>query len=204
VERLIRAQFGPIVDGMPIVVDSVARSRKSVVAATSTALVVVAVFTFGAIAHSGAAVDTNAPVLASLAISPTTIDTSAGPAVVTITARLTDEMSPSIGGTAPLSRIVLTGPHGQQQAIAYLSQAQRISGTASDGVYRSSATIAWHAELGHWSATAVLDDISGNTRSLSAADLAASGFPSGIDQTGAGDTTPPQLVASTARPGQCA
>jgi hypothetical protein len=189
VGRLIWGHFGPIVDEM------VARSRRSVVAATATALVVVAMFSFGAIARSGAAVDTNAPVLASLAMTPTSIDTSAGPVAVTITARLTDETSPSIGGTAPLSRIILTGPHGQQQAIAYLSQAQRISGTATDGVYRSTATISWHAEPGHWTASAVLVDISGNTRSLTAGDLAAAGFPSGVDQTGAGDTTAPQLVA---------
>ena len=172
-----------------------ARSRRSVVAATATALVVVAMFSFGAIARSGAAVDTNAPALVSLAMTPTTVDASAGPVSVTVTARLTDETSPSIGGTAPLSRVILTGPNGQQQAIAYLSQAQRISGTAADGVYRSTATIAWHSESGLWTVSAVLVDISGNTRSLSADDLTAAGFPSGIDQTGVGDTAAPQLVA---------
>ena len=165
------------------------------VAATSTAFVLVAFVLLGFTERGAAAVDTNAPVLASLAMTPTTVDTSAGPAVVTMTARLTDETSPSIGGTAPLSRIVLTGPGGQQQAIAYLSQAQRISGTAADGVYRSTSTIPWHSEPGRWSASAVLVDISGNTRSLSTADLAAAGFPSAVDQTGAGDTAAPQLVA---------
>ncbi|HEV7524970.1 MAG TPA: hypothetical protein VGP92_08390, partial [Acidimicrobiia bacterium] len=164
-------------------------------AATSTALLLLALVSFGAVAHSGAAVDTNAPVLASLAISPTTVDTSAGAAVVTITARLTDERSPSIGGTAPLSRVILTGPGGQQQATAYLSQAQRISGTAADGVYRSTLSIPWHAAPGRWTASAVLVDISANSRSLTTANLTASGFPSGIDQTGAGDTHAPQLVA---------
>src|SRR4051794_36521793 len=103
-----------------------ARSRRSVVASFSTALVLVSLVLFGAIARSGAAVDTNAPILVSLAMTPATIDTSTGPAVVTITVRLTDERSPSIGGTAPLSRVILTGPSGQQQATAYVSQAQRI------------------------------------------------------------------------------
>jgi hypothetical protein len=173
----------------------VARNRRSVVAATSTVFVLVAFVLFGFTERGAAAVDTNAPVLASLAMTPTTVDTSAGPAVITITARLADETSPSIGGTAPLSRIVLTGPGGQQQAIAYLSQAQRISETAADGVYRSTSTVPWHAEPGRWSASAVLVDISGNTRSMSTADLAAAGFPSAVDQTGAGDTTAPQLVA---------
>ena len=172
-----------------------ARRRRSIVATTATALGVVALVSFGAIARSGAAVDTNAPVLVSLAMTPTTVDTSSGPAVITITARLTDERSPSIGGSAPLSRIVLTGPGGQQQATAYVSQAQRISGTATDGIYRSTLSIPWHAEPGQWNASAVLVDISGNTRTLSAANLAAAGFPSSVAQTGAGDTTAPQLVA---------
>ena len=177
-KRLIRVGFGPILDGM------VARNRRSVVAATSTVFVLVTFILLGFSERGAAAVDANAPVLASLAITPTTVDTSAGPAVVTMTARLTDETSPSIGGAAPLSRIVLTGPGGQQQAIAYLSQAQRISGTAADGVYRSTLTIPWHAEPGRWSASAVLVDISGNTRSMSTANLAAAGFPAAVDQTG--------------------
>ncbi len=165
------------------------------VTAISTALCLVALVSFGTMARSGAAVDTNAPVLASFAMSPTTVDTSAGPAVVTITARLTDEQSPSIGGTAPLSKVVLTAPGGQQQATAYLSQAQRISGTATDGVYSSTLTIPWHAAPGQWSASAVLVDISGNTATMTTANLAAAGYPSSIDQSGAGDTTAPQLVA---------
>jgi len=174
----------------------IAKRRRSVLAAgTVAAVALVAYLLIGTAAPGGAAVDTNAPVLASLAISPATVDTSAGPAVVTITAGLTDETSPSIGGSVPLSRVILTGPGGQQQATAYLSQAQRISGSATDGIYQSTLTIPWHAEPGQWSAAAVLVDISGNTRTLNAADLGAAGFPTGVDQTGAGDTTAPQLVA---------
>jgi hypothetical protein len=179
----------------------VVRHRRSVVAAAATALALI-VFVLGATSgRSGAAADTSAPVLVSLSISPSSVDTSAGPATITITARLTDQSSPSIGGTAPLSRVVLTGPSGNQQAIAYISQAQRISGTATDGTYRSTTTIPWHAEPGRWGASAVLVDISGNTRSMTTADLAAAGLATGVDQNGAGDTTPPQLVALGITPG---
>ena len=132
------------------------------VGAAATALVLFAGFSYSAMGRSGASVDTNAPVLAALAISPASVDTSSGPAVVTVTARLTDEQSPSIGGSVPLSRIILTGPGGQQHAIAYLSQAQRTSGTPADGIYASTLTIPWHAEQGQWGASAVLVDISGN------------------------------------------
>jgi hypothetical protein len=173
----------------------VARSRRSVVAAATTVLLLIAGVSYAAIGRSGAAVDTNAPVLVSLAISPTSVDTSSGPAVLTITARLTDEQSPSIGGSVPLSRIILTGPGGQQQAIAYVSQAQRVSGTPADGIYTSTLTMPWHAQQGQWTASAVLVDISDNARTMSTSDLLAAGFPSVVTQTGAGDTTPPQLVA---------
>jgi hypothetical protein len=186
---LIPAEFGPIGDEM------VARSRRSVVAAATTVVFLIAGVSYAAIGRSGAAVDTDAPVLASLAISPTSVDTSSGPAVITITARLTDEQSPSIGGSVPLSRVILTGPSGQQQAIAYLSQAQRVSGTPADGIYTSTLTMPWHAQQGQWGASAVLVDISDNTRTMSTSDLVAAGFPSVVTQTGAGDTAPPQLVA---------
>jgi hypothetical protein len=172
-----------------------ARRRRSVVAAATTVVLLFAFVSLERMAQGAAAVDTNPPVLASLAISPTTVDTSAAPAVVTITARLTDERSPSIGGTAPLSRVVLTGPGGQQQATAFLSQAQRISGTATDGVYRATLKIPWHAAPGNWNASAVLVDLSGNTRSLTTANLVGAGFPATVVQTGAGDTKAPQLVA---------
>jgi hypothetical protein len=165
------------------------------VAAISTTALLVAFVSFGTMVRSGAAVDTNAPVLASLAMSPSSVNTSTGPAVVTITARLTDERSPSIGGTAPLSRVVLTGPGGQQQVTAYLSQAQRVSGAPTDGIYTSTLKIPWHAAPGSWNASAILVDISGNTRALSTANLASSGFPSAVTETGPGDTKPPQLVA---------
>ncbi len=171
------------------------RRRRSIVGAIAASALIAAFVSFGMMVRSGAAVDTNAPVLASLAISPATVDTAAAPATVTITARLTDERSPSIGGTAALSRIVLTGPGGQQQAIAYLSQAQRISGTAADGTYRSTLQIPRHSASGRWAASAVLVDISGNTRTLTNSALVGAGFPAAVTQTGAGDTTPPQLVA---------
>jgi len=173
----------------------VVRRRRSVVVAAAVAFVLIG-FVLGATAgRSGAAADTAAPVMVSLQISPASVDTSAGPASVTITAHLTDQTSPSIGGTVPLSRVVLTGPSAHQSTTAYVSQAQRTSGSATDGVYVATATIPWHAEPGRWSASAVLVDISGNTSSLSTGDLSAAGFSTGVDQTGPGDTAPPQLVA---------
>ena len=130
---LIPAEFGPIGDEM------VARSRRSVVAAATTALVVIAVVLVrGDRPQRGRRRHQRARTRLARDDARRRSTPRAGPAVVTITARLTDEQSPSIGGTAPLSRVILTGPAGQQQAIAYLSQAQRVSGTPTDGIYRSS------------------------------------------------------------------
>jgi hypothetical protein len=145
---------------------------------------------------SGAATDLDAPVLASLSITPGSVNTEDGPAAVTVEARLTDETSPSIGGRAPLSYVALTGPGGQQRAVAYLSHANRISGGPTDGVYRSTISLPWHAEPGRWAASALLVDTMGNTASLTTANLGGRG----VDQTGAGDTTAPQLLALTVAP----
>ena len=150
--------------------------------------------------RSGAAVDTDAPVLASLAMTPTTVDTSSGPAVITITARLTDERSPSIGGTRAAQPDHPDRSGRAQQATAYVSQAQRISGTATDGVYRSTLTIPGTPAPGPWNASAVLSTSPATPATLTTANLAAAGFPSRSNQTGPGDTHAPQLVALGSRP----
>jgi hypothetical protein len=151
-------------------------------------------------ARSGALVDNQAPQVVALSLSRTSVDASAGPADVVVDARITDAVGLSIGGDVPLTRFVLTGPGGQQRATAYVSRAQLVSGGAADGTYRTTVTVPWHAEPGRWTATFVLYDSVGNTATMNAAALAGAGLPSGIDQTGPGDTTPPQLAALSVSP----
>ena len=178
----------------------VGRNRRSAIVAFGACGFLVASILVVTAQPGGAAGDTTPPVFASLSIAPASIDTSDGPVDLTIDAHLVDASGPSNGGILPLSRVVLTGPHGQQHVTGYLSQAQRIGGTATDGTYRTVVTLRWHAEPGRWSASAVLVDAAGNSRSFTTADLAAAGLVSGIDQTGAGDTTAPQLVALSIAP----
>src|SRR5689334_1398379 len=163
----------------------VGRSRRSIVVALAGVLLLAASIVAGSASRGSATTDTSAPVLASLTVTPGSVDTSDGPVVVTFVAHITDESGLSIGGRVPLSSISLIGPGGQQRANADVSQAQRVSGSATDGTYRTTTTMRWHSEPGAWRAKVTLYDIAGNTRTVTA---------SGVNQTGAGDTTPPQLV----------
>ncbi len=172
--------------------------RRSALAALVVGVLFTASLVTGSAARSYAATDNTPPTLAGLTISPTTVDTSNGPVTISVEAHVTDDTGLSIGGRVGLSEIVVTGPGGQQTATAYISQAQRVSGTALDGVYDTTLVLPWHAEPGSWSASVTLIDIAANTRTLAAADLAGAGFPSYITQTGPGDTTPPSLVARRA------
>ena len=174
--------------------------RRSVVAALAVGVVFAASLVTGNAARSDASTDTTPPALAGLVISPTTVDTSNGPVTISVEAHVTDDTGLSIGGRVGLSQIVVTGPGGQQTATAYLSQAQRVSGTALDGVYDTTLVLPWHAEPGNWNASVTLIDIAANTRTLTASDLAGAGLPSHITQTGPGDTTPPALVALAVAP----
>ena len=173
----------------------VGRIRRSTVVALSVGSLVVASLVLSGATRGGALTDVDAPVLASLSLTPDSVDASNGPVTVTVVARVTDATSPSIGGAVPLSNLVLTGPGGQQHVTVYFSQAQRISGGPTDGMYQATATLRWHAEPGRWNATATLVDLAGNTRTMTTADLSSAGLPTGIDQTGPGDVTPPQLVS---------
>jgi hypothetical protein len=177
-----------------------ARRRRWTVGLVAAGLVAALGLTIARPARSGALVDNQAPQVVALSLSRAAVDASAGPADVVVDARITDVVGLSIGGDVPLTRFVLTGPGGQQRATAYLSRAQLVSGSAADGTYRTTVTIPWHAEPGRWTATFVLYDSVGNTATMNAAALAGAGLPSGIDQTGPGDTTPPQLAALSVSP----
>ena len=169
--------------------------RRATVVATGVA--VAGIVALGGSARPSAAVsDFTAPQLASLSFTPGSIDTSGGAATVTVDARITDDVAgPSIGGRVPLSHVDLVGPGGNQRAVAYLSVAQRISGSALDGTYRTTITLPWHAEPGRWNASAVLYDTVANTRSYTTANLQGGGLSDGLTQTGAGDTLAPSLIS---------
>jgi hypothetical protein len=153
--------------------------------------------------HAGASLtaDTTPPQLASLTITPSTIDTSTAAQNVTVQAHITDDLAGlSDGGSEPVSTITFTGPSGAQHATGYLTQAQRTAGSPLDGTYATIVTIPRASETGTWSATVSLVDTVGNTASLTSTQLAAAGDDSGFQQTGAGDTAAPTVLSLAISP----
>ena len=102
--------------------------------------------------------DTVPPSLVSLAISPGQVDVSNSAATITVTARITDNLSGNAGesySSSP-SQIRFRSPSGSQFVDALLSGTERVSGTARDGRYRYKMTIPKHAESGKWTIESVL------------------------------------------------
>jgi ribosomal protein L24E len=174
------------------------RIRRVVVAAIAAVCALTGLVAFAG--RSVAATDTAAPSLVTLALTPGTVDTEDDAVTVTVEARIIDDTGVSIGGSVPLTRLELTGPGGLQRSTVYLSRANRVSGTDTDGVYRAAATMRRQSEPGRWTAALVLVDAVGNSRTLAAADLRARGLPDGVDQTGAGDLNAPELAALSVAP----
>ncbi len=120
-----------------------------------------------------------------MSLSVPSIDTSQGPAQITVTAHITDDL------TGLATGLVSAPGHGWG---ANFAAANRISGTALDGVYQVTLNIQRYALPGTYPLEVSLDDALGNHRTLTSADLAAAGLPSAFDQVGAGDAQGPQLV----------
>ena len=147
----------------------------------------------------GAVSDTSAPELVEFGVSPASVDVSAGPATVTLRARITDDLS----GHAPSalvsgSSLTLQGPsgYGSPSISAFFYQAQRVDGDALDGVYELEVTVPQFAEAGTWSVSSLsLRDAVGNNAWLDAADVAALGLDTTFEVRGAvSDTSAPELV----------
>jgi DNA-binding beta-propeller fold protein YncE len=113
--------------------------------------------------------DTQAPVLASLDYTPKQVDTSTASADVTVSARITDDLSGFRTGC-----LVFQSPSGNKAASACFS---RVSGTATDGIYSGTVTIPAFTEPGTWVAYAYIYDQVGNYHPYSTSDLQTAGFP---------------------------
>jgi hypothetical protein len=140
--------------------------------------------------------DTTAPAMTGLTFSTPSIDTSAGPASITIRAQLSDAGSGVPNPYGP--SISFVSPSNRQYASAML---QRISGTAQEGTYEGTVTIPRYAERGTWTVSGLYaSDQIGNSVSFSRDALVAAGMPSSFDQTGADDSTAPTITALTVAP----
>jgi hypothetical protein len=128
--------------------------------------------------------DTTPPRLPGFAIAPRTLDTSNGSQLIAITAHLTDDGSGvRAAGAGTVSHVQFRSP-GSTFLLARFDAAHRISGSATDGVYRDVLSLPAGSDTGTWAVTNMrLVDEAGNSRTLDAAQLDARGFPSSFANT---------------------
>ena len=134
--------------------------------------------------------DVTPPVLAEFSFTPTTVNVTAGSVDVTVTARITDDLSGFSGGG-----VIFQSPSGQQSAGLNFGSGNRISGDDNDGIYEFPITITQYAEFGTWVAYQFyLPDLASNVSVLYTDDLITAGFPTELSVVSVEDVTPPVLV----------
>lgn len=89
--------------------------------------------------------DTTGPAYSAVVVNPTSINTTLADATVTVDVRITDDMAGYDAGT-----IQFRSPDAHQVQSAWITAADRISGTALDGTYRVTLTIPRYSDLGEW------------------------------------------------------
>src|SRR5256885_2065663 len=102
---------------------------------------------------SEASQDVTPPKLVAFSISPSTVDTSSGPVVITFSARITDDLS----GLSYASVRFQSASGGQARAVEFVGQ-NRTSGTALDGTYTTTFTLPQFSEQGTWTGLIELFD----------------------------------------------
>jgi serine protease len=150
---------------------------------------------FGAsVTVASAQADSTPPALGSLTITPTSIDVGNGPATITATATITDDIS----GVAESC-----GCAGHQIAFEQSSTGQVAISTftrAAGNTWTAAVTIPQSAGTGTWRLRLIsLRDNAGNSRTYFAADLAAMGLAPQIAVTATG-VAPPASAPYTGTP----
>ena len=137
--------------------------------------------------------DTNPPQLVEFDFNPKMIDVTAGPQNVTVTARITDDLSGAFGFW-----VVFTSPTGNQFHQGFVF---RTAGTELDGTYSGTVEIPQYVESGTWEASVFsLGDGAGNFVSFDTSNLTSLGFPTDLAVASNPDTTPPSVVSATFTP----
>jgi hypothetical protein len=131
--------------------------------------------------------DSAAPKLASLTVSTDRIDTSQGPVSIHVTAHITDDLSGLRQGVLQFGEVTT--------ANAIFEAGTRVSGTPQDGVYEFTAVVPRYTYQGTFRLSVFLADTQNNHVTVSSDELAGAGLASAVEQTGAGDTAPPELVS---------
>lgn len=106
--------------------------------------------------------DTNEPVIVEQLINPSYVDVSAGDQDITVSTRLTDDLS-----GLDYARMKFSNPSSNQNITCIFSLWKRTSGDMNDGWYEDVLTIPQHAEPGQWILSGIeLVDFAGNVLNL--------------------------------------
>lgn len=145
--------------------------------------------------NTGTATDTASPRVWALSIAPTTIDTTERAQLVTVTARLTDDLA----GVDPYSAVGLRSPSGRG---LFARAPTRISGDELDGIYTFTFEVPRYAESGTLHLEYLTaSDRAGNAAWLEEPELAALGFSTTLVNVGTViDTAAPQLLELSIAP----
>ncbi|HEV2981948.1 MAG TPA: IPT/TIG domain-containing protein, partial [Solirubrobacteraceae bacterium] len=139
--------------------------------------------------------DTEAPKLASLTLTPSSVETTSGAQTVTATAEITDNASGFAHGSIDFKK-----PTGEK--ITAPASFVRISGTAAKGIYEAKTTFKPYIRAGTWSVNDVnLGDVVGNEANISGAELEAKSLPHSVSVTDTEDTEAPAPTAVSISPG---
>lgn len=139
--------------------------------------------------------DTTPPVLTNFIFSPTSVNTTYGPATITVTAQATDNLS----GVQSLGPLFL-GPSGGGIE-RFGCNMTLISGTDLDGTFQCVATIDAYSAPGTWTVSYMyVEDNIENEQIYYTSQLQAMGFPTQLQVTSNPDTTPPVVTSFSFTP----
>jgi hypothetical protein len=136
-----------------------------------------------------AAEATEPPVLESLSVTPSTVNTTTSSQTVTATAHITDSGGPGVSDAL----LALFSPSRHQQVEPGL---HLVSGTDTNGIYEGTLVIPEGSETGTWKARMRILDIQGHETSLEAPELETLGFPNSIEVEGLAPATGPPVIES--------
>jgi len=143
--------------------------------------------------------DSEAPNLAELSFTPTTVDASASNQLVQFTARLKDNLSGIIGEpgqpAVAYAQATFASPSKSQHAGVGFRALDRLSGDVLDGVYSGTMVLPRFSEPGVWRfESAAVVDAASNREQVDLPEALKRGFPTELTVTGLGDTQPPRVV----------
>ncbi|HKY39642.1 MAG TPA: hypothetical protein VJN18_27075 [Polyangiaceae bacterium] len=142
--------------------------------------------------------DTTPPVLLAFSVSSLVVDTSSGPATVTVQIEAQDDLSGFGSGSTGNGSIDVRHSSGTNPVGS--GSLPITGGTPLQPIFELTLTFPQFSQAGTYPIQLQLLDNVFNTASFDAADLAALGLPSSIAVSSVSDTTPPSLISLSASP----